>query len=69
MENRDIRAKILSAGLRNFEVAEKCHCTDSTFSRWLRRQLAPEDPRRVLIERVLDEEIKRQQGESEGGAE
>lgn len=59
MENGDIRAKIVSAGLRNFEVAEMCHCTDSTFSRWLRRQLAPDDPRRVLIERVLDEELER----------
>lgn len=48
MENMRIRNTAKSAGVPLWHVAEKYDCTDSTFSRKLRRELPSEVRDRIL---------------------
>lgn len=48
MENTRIRDAAKSAGVPLWRVAEKYGCTDSTFSRKLRRELPGEVQERIL---------------------
>ena len=47
MANKEIRREIVRSGLKHWEVAAKYGCTDSTFSRKLRQELAPEEKTKI----------------------
>lgn len=53
--NTDIKQRIKSEGLKNYQVAYAIGITNVTFARWLQRELEPEKRGRVL---VAIEEIK-----------
>lgn len=48
MRNLLIRAAALERGIRLWEVAEFLGVSEATLSRWLRRQLPPEEEAKIL---------------------
>jgi len=48
MKNQEIREQAARAGIKLWQVAEKLGITDSTFSRKLRKEFAPEGKAAVL---------------------
>lgn len=46
--NKEIRTAAFSEGVRLWQVAQKLGVTDSTFSRWLRRELPEEQKKEIL---------------------
>ena len=48
MKNQEIRMAAAHSGVKLWQVAEKLGITDSTFSRKLRKEFAPETKERVL---------------------
>lgn len=59
MENMDIRAAIMAAGLRNYMVADQMKMRESNFSRMLRKPIT-EDQRRRVYEAIEYAKCKRQ---------
>lgn len=57
MKNLDIRKAASNAGIHLWEIAEMYGCTDSTFSKKLRRELPPDEKNRILdiIEKLSKE--------------
>lgn len=55
--NTDVQTKIKECGLMKWEVAEAIGITDSTFSKWLRRELSTEQKDRIFaaIEQIVAE--------------
>ena len=41
MNNIEIRQAIVASGLKYWQVAEALNVSDSTFTKWLRRELDP----------------------------
>jgi len=56
-KNTDIKAQIVSAGLKYWQVAESIGVTSETFSKWLRFELSPERKQAIkcAIEKVRKE--------------
>ena len=54
--NKEIRTAAFSEGVRLWQVAQELGVTDSTFSRWLRRELSEERKTEVLqaIQRLAE---------------
>ena len=50
--NQDIRMRIKSAGLKQWQVAQQCGVHEYTFIRWLRYELS--DERRNTILKAID---------------
>lgn len=48
MSGKEIRKRILAAGLRIWQVADKFGCTDGNFSRKLRKEFSADDTEKVL---------------------
>ncbi len=48
MKNQEIRTAAANSGVKLWQVAEKLGITDSTLSRKLRKEFAPETKERVL---------------------
>lgn len=48
MPNKDIVKKILVSGLKKWQVAEAVGIVDTTFSKWLRREL-PEEKKATIM--------------------
>lgn len=59
--NRDVRAEAFSTGVRLWQVAQELGVTDSTFSRWLRREMTEERKAEVLraIKRLAEGRAER----------
>ena len=57
MHNTDIRQAIIESGLKYWQVADALNVADSTFTKWLRKELDPEKKAVVLkaIERLKNE--------------
>ena len=53
--NMDLRKAIMSHGLYMWQVARMCGVTDVTFSKWMREEMPPDDPRRKRIMQALAE--------------
>ena len=41
MKNQDVRLEIIKSGLKYWQVADALDISDSTFTKWLRRELEP----------------------------
>ena len=48
MKNFSIRSAAFESGVRFWEVAEHLGVSEATLSRWLRRQLPPEEEAKIL---------------------
>ena len=48
MSNRDVQINILSSGLMKWQIAEAIGIADTTFSKWLRKELS-EDKKALLL--------------------
>lgn len=48
MQGAEIKAAILNAGLRIWQVADKFGCAESTFSKKLRYEFSADDTEKVL---------------------
>ena len=48
MNGAEIRQRIISAGLKIWQVADKFGCTDGNFSRKLRKEFSADDTEKVL---------------------
>lgn len=48
MANAEIRTLIFEHRLKHYEVASRMHISESTFSRWLRKELPLEKKQEVL---------------------
>lgn len=46
--NEDIKEKIKTAGLHQYQVAELCGIGESTMIRWLRKKLSAERKEKIL---------------------
>jgi len=55
MNGAEIKQKILAAGLKIWQVADKFGCTDGNFSRKLRKEFSKADTEKVLS---IIEELK-----------
>lgn len=53
MTGREIKTLIVSAGLKNYAVAEKYGITETSFSRKLRKDFSEDDTNKVL--QIIDE--------------
>lgn len=53
MTGAEIKATILDAGLKLWQVADKFGCTDGNFSRKLRKNFSEADTKKVL--QIIDE--------------
>lgn len=51
MHNTEIRKAIDSAGLRYWQVAEELGVADTTFTKWLRKEL-PDEKRSQVMEAI-----------------
>ena len=51
MHNIEIRKAIDAAGLKYYEVAEAVGVADTTFTKWLRREL-PDDKRQLVMDAI-----------------
>lgn len=58
MSGAEIKNKIITAGLKVWQVAYAFGCTDSNFSRKLRRDFSTEDTEKVLS---IIEQLKAEQ--------
>ena len=47
-ENKDIKEKIKSSGLHQYQVADMCGVSETTLVRWLRYPLTPEKREMIL---------------------
>lgn len=56
MHNTEIRKAINDAGLRYWQVAEELGIADTTFTKWLRKELPDEKSSQVMaaIEKLSD---------------
>ena len=54
--NADIKAKAMLSGIRLYEVAQRCHMSESTFNRRMRKELSPET--RQLFLKAIEEIAK-----------
>lgn len=61
MTGAEIKAKILAAGLKVWQVAEKFGMNDGNFSRKLRKGFSDEESKKVLA--IIDELAAEQPGE------
>jgi len=54
VKNKDVRVAIESANLKYWQIAQELGCTDGNFSRKLRKELPPEEKRKIfdIIERL-----------------
>lgn len=48
MKNQDIRHAILESGLKYWQIAESLNVSDSTFTKWLRKELGVEKKQEIL---------------------
>lgn len=64
VNNLTIREQILKNGLRYYMVAEKLGIGETTFCRWLRRELSPEREKEVL--QAIDELVQKRKGAENG---
>lgn len=48
MHNTDIRQAITDSGLKYWQVADALNVADSTFTKWLRKELDPEKKAAVM---------------------
>ena len=48
MSNTDIRQAITESGLKYWQVADALNVSDSTFTKWLRKELDPDKKAAVL---------------------
>lgn len=48
MKNQDIRKAAETAGIHLWQIAEMYGCTDSTFSRKLRKEFSPEEKGKIF---------------------
>ncbi|HMM22944.1 MAG TPA: hypothetical protein PKA10_19720 [Selenomonadales bacterium] len=57
MLNKDIVKKILTSGLKKWQVAEAIGIADTTFSKWLRHELPEEKKAAIImaIDKLADE--------------
>ena len=57
MANLDIRIAILSAGLKNYEVAKALNISHVTLTRWLRNELPDDKKQRIYaaIRKISEE--------------
>ena len=57
MPNKEIEFKILVSGFMKWQVAEAIGIADTTFSKWLRRELSAEKKIQILlaIEKMSEE--------------
>ena len=46
--NKDIKEKIKSAGLHQYQVADLCGISETTLVRWLRYELTPDKKEKIL---------------------
>lgn len=55
--NIDLRAAMLVADVRHYEVAEKIGIADESFSRWMRHEMPPEKKKQILeiIDQIIAE--------------
>lgn len=51
MANEDIRKEIKSAGVRHWQVADAIGISDTTFTRWLRKEL-PDDKKVAVLSAI-----------------
>lgn len=49
--NQEIKAKIKEAGLKQWQVAQRCGVVESTLIRWLRFDL-PEERRKAIYDAI-----------------
>ena len=56
MHNKDLRAEVRIANVRQWEVAEAMGISEMTFVKWLRRELSEEKKKvvREAIEKVMN---------------
>jgi len=48
MSNKDVQINILSSGLMKWQIAEAIGIADTTFSKWLRKELS-EDKKTLIL--------------------
>lgn len=48
MENKSVRDALITAGMKQWELAEMLGISEFTLSRKLRRELQPEEQKRIL---------------------
>ena len=53
--NKDLRERITNCGLFMWQAARRIGIEDTTFSKWMREPLDPNDPRRQRIIQMLEE--------------
>lgn len=53
--NKEIRQRAIKARLNLWEVAERAGISEATMCRWMRTELKPADPRRILLLSALAE--------------
>ena len=46
--NKDIKQAIKAAGLKQWQVADRCGVSEFTFVRWLRHELTEEQRERIM---------------------
>ena len=49
MPNKDIQINILSSGIMKWQIAEAMGIADTTFSKWLRKELSIEKKSAILL--------------------
>lgn len=54
--NKDLRELIARHGLFMWEAARRVGIEDTTFSKWMREEMAADDPRRQRILQALETE-------------
>ena len=59
-QNEDVRILVKEVGLKLWQVGEKLHLNDGNFSRKLRKELSPDDKKRVYaaIEELTKENME-----------
>lgn len=53
--NKEIRQRAIKARVNLWELAERAGISEATMCRWMRTELKPADPRRILILSALQE--------------
>ena len=52
MQNIEVRNAIKNSGLKYWQVADALNVSDSTFTKWLRKELDPE--KKVAVLKAID---------------
>lgn len=52
MQNIEVRNAIKNSGLKYWQVADALNVSDSTFTKWLRKELDPE--KKVAVMKAID---------------